>query len=359
MRNNAQLSFDEFDRKHGPYGSSTSPAHEGMQDDYTSSSELCGTCHQVTNPLSTWKNASGASMGHAFPLDTTYEEWKSSSYAAPGGKGCVSCHMEVESGDVRVAAGGPMRSNVRKHTLVGANLWGLQAVQAANPELAKYREAFAASERATQRVLSSAATVEISLSPTYAAPGDTVTATVRVINHSGHKLPTGYADGRRAFVELAVGGEVISGRYDAATAGLIADSQLRVYQAQHGVHGKGPGEHIALHDRIFSDTRIPPAGFRATDATRPVGTSWFDDGGGGYRNYDLATYTFTVPSHLSGTAVVTARLLYQSTTREYVSFLERENRTDDRGRTLASTYAATGKAAPVEMTRASTYLDLY
>ena len=45
--------------------------------------------------------------------------------------------------------------------------------------------------------------------------GDEVVATVRVTNKSGHKLPTGYPEGRRMWLEVAVvdaGGEIPRGR---------------------------------------------------------------------------------------------------------------------------------------------------
>jgi hypothetical protein len=139
----------------------------------------------------------------------------------------------------------------------------------------------------------------------------------------------------------------------------MPDPQLRVYQAVQGISGKGAGEHIALHDRVFLDTRIPPAGFQASVATKPQGTTWFDDGDGGYRNYDLITYRVAVPSNLpAGTAQVSARLMYQTTTREYVDFLSRENRTDDKGIRLKEIYEATGRSSPVEVARGAQPLDV-
>jgi hypothetical protein len=54
------------------------------------------------------------------------------------------------------------------------------------------------------------------------------TATVRITNESGHKLPTGYAEGRRMWLTVrgfdAAGSQVyISGEYDPAT-GILADA---------------------------------------------------------------------------------------------------------------------------------------
>lgn len=353
---NAQILFDPMNTKHGPYGDNPSPAHDVATSAFAGRSELCAHCHQVANPLVRTRDESGADTGQPFALDTTYEEWKQSSWASPGGKHCPDCHMPRHAGMLPVGKFGPLRDDPRTHRFAGGNAWGVDAVIAANPAwAATYAEAFAATRAAAVASLQSAATLEVDPLAARVGPGDRIAVRVRVTNRTGHKLPTGYADGRRVWVELTVdsprGATVASiGAYDAAAARLPEHPQLRVYEALHGIYGRGPEEHLAQHDTVVKDSRIPPAGFSATRATRPVGTTWFDDGAGGLRYYDEAVYDLPAPAE-PGPATVWVRLWYQSTTREYVEFLERENRTDGRGAELKRIWEATARAAPVEMAR--------
>lgn len=65
-------------------------------------------------------------------------------------------------------------------------------------------------------------------------------ARVRVINESGHKLPTGYPEGRRMWLNLKAYDDnnmllFESGAYDPATAVLTQDAQLKVYEARLGL----------------------------------------------------------------------------------------------------------------------------
>jgi hypothetical protein len=204
-----------------------------------------------------------------------------------------------------------------------------------------------------QAMLESAARVTLSAAPTSAHPGDTVQVVARIENLSGHKLPTGYADGRRVWLEVALvdasGAEqVISGRYDDATARLDdTDPQLRVYEAVHGRSGIGPEEHLALHDTVVRDTRIPAREMMASDPIAPVGRDYSGGVNGTLRNDDVATYSVTIPSTANGSITLRVRALYQSTTAAYVEFLEHENHTDDRGTRLRTAWEASGRATPI------------
>jgi hypothetical protein len=248
----------------------------------------------------------------------------------------------------------------RTHVFVGGNSWGLDAVLGTLPDAGAVAKAFARTKTETLRMLSSS--VELSVTaPTGIQPcGTSVEVRVRARNLAGHKLPTGYADGRRVFLQVLAEGAVVTGAYDEATHTLVPDSQLRVYQARHGRFADGPGEHLALHDTIFEDTRIPPAGFAPTEATRPVGVTWFDLADGGTADY--GEVAVQIPLFAGdcqrGTLGVEARLFYQSTTREYVEFLEAQNQTDGRGAALASIWNATGHAAPVLMASANDVVAL-
>ena len=351
---NAQLTFEPSLTFHGPYDS-VSPAHPTVKDPVVSQSNLCGQCHQVSNPV-----IRRAGTTRPFPLDTTYSEWLQSAYSSgPGARTCQSCHMEVQQGDLVVAKDTTVtRTNPLKHTFAGANIWGLAAVQAADPTRAEFASDFAATSAAALRSLQSAARVEL-LPPSGPVPaGSEVELRVRVTNLTGHKLPTGYGDGRRVFIELSVGDQVVSGRYDATAGDLVPDVQLAVFEAVHG-RADGGLDHLALHDTIFKDTRIEPLGFQPDADTAPVGIAFLKGADGGALGAVEWTYRVTFPAELAGDAgVVTAKLFHQATSRDYVEALAQANATDSAGTQLLSIWNSTGQAAPVEMTRATQSIPL-
>jgi len=349
---NAQLTFDPSFTVYGPYTNVDSPAHTGVQDPAVSQSSLCGQCHEVRNPA-----LKRAGTQRPFPLDTTYSEWLHSAYSTgAGAKTCQSCHMVRETQDLLVAKGGPLRPTPSRHAFVGGNVWGLDAVRAAAApgELAGLDAAFAANRTAALQNLAAAADVQILL-PDGPLPVDTdVLVKVRVFNRTGHKLPTGYADGRRVFLELRVNDQVVSGAYDGDAGILLADPQIAVFEAAHG-RSDGGLDHLALHDTIFKDTRIEPLGFVPDQDTAPVGITFLRDADGGSMGAVEWTYRIRFPGSAlaGGTGTIEARLFHQATTREYVEALAAANGTDGKGDQLHAIWAATGRAAPVLMTTAS------
>jgi hypothetical protein len=356
---NAQLTWEYGNDKYGPYENISSPAHEGSPSSFTGSSELCGQCHQVQNPIGPWRSADGGILAANFPLDTTYEEWKQSGFARDpkdaGFMSCADCHMarfNPDGGGFLVGKLGPERLAPRRHILVGGNLWGLKAVQAANPNLAQWAEQFAETEALVKQTLAAAAKVELVL-PTVPVTASVTKVKVKVKNLTGHKLPSGYADGRRVVVQLKLDGVPVRGIFDGGA--LVDEAQARVYEILHGKVGVGPEEHLALHDTVVKDSRIPPRGFVATNATRPYGVDWFDLPDGGFSNEDSVDLDVQLPDTATDgqSLQIEAVLLFQATTPHYVQFLAQENRTDDAGRVLLDAWRATGEGAPVELSRAS------
>lgn len=375
---NAQLVFGyEIDPdeqkliKYGPYENVISEHHGGKKEPSLSNSRFCGQCHQVTNPEVMLRDASGTPTTIEFPLDTTFEEWASSDFrdGGPSEKSCVDCHMRRKEGELSVAKFGPPRTNPRDHLIVGGNHWGIQAVMAADKNLAAERAAsFQLALDRTLESLASAASVTLVEAPQQAAPGDEITVTVRVENLTGHKFPTGYAESRRAWIAVFLVDEAgverpLLGGYDADTGEIQHEPPTHEYRAVHGrwnnEAGKGEKEeHLALHDMIISDTRIPPKGFRASRTTEPTQEIDFSDGNGGYRNYDEASFTLTVPADAFGAQTLSARVYYQSMTREYVEFLRSENVTDDTGEKLMAIYEETGEAPPILVASEDAAIDL-
>ncbi len=362
---NGQYVYSTSDVRFAQYADSVSMRHGAGASTFTSGPALCGTCHELANPLVHRRALDGSDTGEPMPLDTTYSEWAASAFARTGtasARDCEDCHMPRSPVDGFVSTeGGSLRTTPERHDFAGGNVWGILLVRdtRADPALAPFYDLAALRAR---QMLESAAALEITTAPADAAPGDTVHVATRIENRAGHKLPTGYADGRRVWLEVALidarGVEtVVSGRYDAAE-GLLdtSDPQLRVYEAVHGRVGVGPEEHLALHDTVVRDTRIPAREMVASSAIAPVERDYAGGAGGALRNDDSATYAIDIPRDASGTLTVRVRAMYQSTTRAYVDFLARENHTDNRGLALRSAWVISGRAAPIAM--ASTTVTL-
>ena len=361
---NAQLNYsdDIGMTKHGPYDDASSPNHGTVQDLSLADSRFCGQCHQVTNPERLLKDAAGVDTPLEFPLDTTYEEWAASDYADGGASAmsCIDCHMQKKVGEHPVTNlfGSPLRTDPRDHALVGGNHWGILAVMEANPDrVAEYGPSFQLALARTLDSLASSAAVTLVEAPARVAAGEQFNVTVRVENLTGHKFPTGDAESRRAWIALSLVGEgnqevALVGGYDAVTGEIQEDPPTHVYRSVHGRWDAASGmgqkdEHLTLHDMILSDTRIPPRGFIPSQATMPTAEIDYADGSGGYRHYDEATFAVTAPGGISGAITLSARVYYQSMTREHVEFLKDANVTDTRGDDLEAIYLATGEAPPI------------
>jgi uncharacterized protein (TIGR03382 family) len=339
---NGYLFWDPGLAKHGPYNDADSPAHTTIADPFTSSAKLCGQCHELANPRVNMKDMNGADTGKPFPLDTTYTEWSASAFASGAdAKSCIDCHMRKATGDVQLSsfASAKTRSSPRTHFLVAANVWGMDAVRAAEPALASMRTlAFDTAKTEALATLKTALKVEITGAPAMAARGDAVMATVRVTNLTGHKFPTGYADGRRGTLRVQL--------LDGMTS--VASVDARIYETVQEEFMPKREWHIALSDVITKDTRIPPKGF-VPGPTTPIIGATFGDG------FDDVPVMLSVPADLSpeaGTLTLVATVLYQSTVPEMIDELAAANKTDMRGQTLKIVYAATGNGAPIPIATA-------
>jgi len=359
---NARLIWDPRDVRHGPHSDADSPAHAASESPFGSSSEFCGQCHEVLSPTRTLHDLDGTDTGFPYPLDTTYTEWKSSAYARPGdsARGCIDCHMPRAKGSALTLSTYPSalsRPEPRTHLLVGSNEWSIEAVMRANPELVLARqEGFDAAKNATRALLQSAVAIEVSAPP--ASEGATsVAVTVKVTNLSGHKFPTGYADGRRAFLQVelsdAVGNSLgMVGKYDTATQTLVGEPG-RVWeavQAEQKADGSQHEWHIVKNDVVLKDTRIPPLGFtpgvgRDQRVTAAVGADFGPVGAS--RNFDQVTVQVPTLAPLApGMVQITARVFFQSTVRAFIEELATVNVTDQRGSDLRRIWQDTGHAAP-------------
>ncbi|MEE4272289.1 MAG: hypothetical protein V2I67_11475, partial [Thermoanaerobaculales bacterium] len=280
----------------GPYdyvGGDPPPPHSWQQSPYHVSSDNCGNCHNVTNPVLTLIDSNGNDTGVPVPVERTFMEWQQSRFAAPGPGHvtCQNCHMPDATHDPAYPSISPdinRTGDLPIHQLVGGNSWIPQVLKGEYPALGRDAELDATTTWAEQ-MLQAAATVEIA-APAVAEIGEDLQVGVRVTNLSGHKLPTGYPEGRRMWLDIVVrdeGGDTVwrSGAWDPATGALAEDPQLKAYEMKPGIwdfNGTDqcdtenldgdPLFHFVLNDCIALDNRIPPEGFTggADIQTMPV-----------------------------------------------------------------------------------------
>lgn len=343
---NGQYTVADDTVRRGPLPDPFAP-HETELSLYHEDSALCGLCHDVSNPLR-----------DGLPIERTYSEWAASAFAEEGTT-CQTCHLPTTSGHACGARDAPPR-DVHLHELAGGNAWIPLVLAGEHPELGR-DAAYLRTHEAALRQLESAAALTVRL-PEVATAGDTLSFHVRVENLTGHKLPTGYPEGRRMWLEVEArdaAGRVLlrSGAYDAGEGRLVRDALLRTYEVRMAADGV-EGFHFILQDEILEDGRIPPRGFVAAPDTAPIGRTYPALADGTLANWDDAPYELALGDDVEGPVVVTARLWYQTTSREYVEFLRDQNRSDDAGQRLADLWNRYGRSAPVEMARAESTLNV-
>lgn len=345
------------------------PPHGWKQDPFLGTSHFCGTCHDVTTPdtsegpLRTLILGDGTDTGIPFPIERTFSEWLNSDFGAPlfrdgfgsvaperpalpRGQTCQHCHMrKSEDKDARACNfedPGSRTGDMSVHEFVGANTWIpaiLRDEYGLDREAAFDRTIGWAVEMLTER----SAAIEMFVESFDGAPG-TLQVRVRVTNLAGHKLPTGYSEGRRMWLNLRVvdndGVQVFeSGAYDAATAVLTEDPQAKVYEVLQGIWNRngndtcdvddGAGRklfHFVLNNCVAKDNRIPPAGFSGGSdlEIRPVGYTYPEVRPGVLAHWDDTTYTVPVGGSVALPLTVTATLRFQISSKEYIEFLRDE-----------------------------------
>jgi hypothetical protein len=365
----------------GPFTDPAAP-HSFYVSSFHRRAEFCGTCHDVSNPAFE-KDANGNYVPNAMdapatnfsphfmaPVERTFSEWKASAYNTLAGvhapqfagnkadgmvSTCQDCHMRDVNGQGANPAnnpGVPIRTNLPLHDMTGGSVWLPTVLPAIYSNQVNATALQAGAQRAVQ-LLTNAASLAIA-----DAPG---ALKVIVTNECGHKLPTGYPEGRRIWLNVRFFDEsnallAESGGYDAATGVLTNDSQVKIYEVHPAIETNlaialglppGPSLHFVLNNEIYSDNRIPPRGF--TNAA-------FAEFGGAPAHYSYADGQYwdeTAYALPAGAVRAEVRLYYQSTSKEFVEFLRDENHTNSKGQDMFNIWNDHGKCPPDLMAAAS------
>jgi MYXO-CTERM domain-containing protein len=337
--------------KRGPWAyppGGPSPEHETIEDlSLLGTSAACGTCHDVTTARER-VDAEGIGMGTPFNEQRTYSEWLNSSFAGSGGQSCQDCHMPAIEDAVGckefATLGESHAQGGRLHQLVGANVGAMRALRSLyGSEGTLEIDDFFYDESilAATALLESAAELEVDFPAGYEVGAATLGLPVRVINRSGHKLPTGYSEGRVMWIEFTVryGDELLEslGLWDPASGVIGFDEDgVRRYEALAEDADDGTTLHLLRNNRWIVDNRIPPQGLSVNPQTDPVGGRYTaQDGIWPHEDSFELDYQPAEPTQLLPDAPLevemTVRLLYLVNTSEYLEFLAEENHSNQAG----------------------------
>ena len=387
---NAMMIVDPADNRRGPF--TLSPPHTALRTDFlgqnanaVTEARLCGTCHNVDNPVLSWDDvrqqywpnqadlaAPAFDKGQLFPIERTFDEWLNSEYAATGVfapqfagskadgivRTCHDCHMRRATGLAAEAQYNPVARDcvstgcLPEHDLAGGNTWTPQLLQDMRWRLHSADQAAYLNTTVgrAREMLQKAATLTMTLTDN----GVNKIATIRVINQTGHKLPTGYPEGRRMWLNIKAydaNNNLLyeSGAYNPLTGQLTEDADIQLYEVKQGLTSElaallklpaGASFHFVLNNTMLKDNRIPPRGYTQAafdqPGLRPIGAVYTD---GQY----WADAEYTLPLD---TARVTAILYYQTASKEYIDFLRANGGVD--GSTLGALWD-TSKSPPEVM----------
>jgi hypothetical protein len=360
-------------------------SHSVLYSRFHKSAVQCGSCHDVSNPaLANALIAPGTSETQAaasyYHIERTFSEFMLSAYAQAGGaptnpvlheegiihaSSCQDCHMPTTTGKAANKNSAPVRDDLRVHDLTGGNVWmsrilasldqspGNPLADAYNYELLNgTRYPAAVIDVAGLQGLGQALSDGAARAQEHLEHAATLVTTgpnsLRIINNTGHKLISGFPEGRRMWLNIRcydASGQLIDAinpyeplvisRDAEQNPGYISGGLLQrdrddlVFEAkmQSELTGETNSFHMVLATSRYKDNRIPPKGFNIAQAKgrlaqpRAAGAdalNYFSPAeyAGGYHDVQ-----FTPPT---GTAAWEARLYYQSTSYEYIRFLRDE-----------------------------------
>ncbi len=430
--------------KLGPYADAE-PKHQFLVSKFHRSADFCGTCHDVSNPVvgDLAHNSGAQATGDAVVasgqlggpveakaafnnppykygvIERTFSEFRSGQVSrtrvkdfpnlpadlqdgalkavyqaasaagnldyedgAPRYYSCQSCHMRPVVGQAANKRGIATRTDLPLHDLTGGNYWMPVVIDYLNTR-GQLRLGGNMSQSTIDAMLDGAlrAREQLALAASLKWDGS---STLRVINHTGHKLISGYPEGRRMWLDIKfyndagiqvdevgaygpipvsdpiAGGKTIYSIVD------LEDPRNRIYESRYGMTqewaaqlighgydagialeydrltgavedslgalaGEAPGAseetfHFVLNNIIVRDNRIPPYGFSYEEARGRNALPVPADQYGGGPTYDYwDTVDIGAMAGAVGATSATIDLLYQPTSWEYIQFLAHAN----------------------------------
>ena len=373
---NGMYIADSDNAKRGPFADAEA-RHQVFYSPFHQDSSFCGTCHDVSNPVYV-RDSNGNYVPNEFdqpspdfnpysqfPVERTFSEWQVSEYNTTQGvyapqfggnksyvSTCQDCHLRDVTGLGCNKPGVPTRDDLPLHDMTGGNTFIPDLINTLFPGEPDPAALDSGIVRA-RAMLQKATSMNLSA----VQQGDFYQVGVNIVNETGHKLPSGYPEGRRIWINVRAynqNNDIIyeSGAYDTSTAELVHDQDIKIYEIKPGISGDlspivnlpiGPSFHFVLNDSIFKDNRIPPRGFTNADfetiQSPPVAYAYSD---GQY--WDDTAYLIPGAS-----ARVVVTLYYQTVSKEYVEFLRDENATNDWGDNFYNLWESNGKSPPEVM----------
>jgi hypothetical protein len=364
----------------------TAARHQIQYSRFHKSRDFCHSCHDVSNPiLQNLAAGLGTSAGTEqfaaasfFHVERTSSEFLLSAYGRGAGAAtnagfpgvawaakCQDCHMRDVSGRAANKSDVPVRSDLALHDFTGGNTWISGILASADPNYAaaydpynyrilsgqKYAGARidvagisgsgAALDRGQRRALE-----QLDMAATLSEIADTASAvTVRIQNNTGHKLISGFPEGRRMFLTvtwydaegavigetnpyepLVVNRDAVGNAVYVSGGTLSAPVEELVFETKmsSNITEQSSTFHFALADDRYKDNRIPPKGFDISNAAERIAQPRWG-GADAYDYFTPAEYaggyhdvTLTKPPGAAGYA---AALYYQTTSKEYIEFL--------------------------------------
>jgi len=259
---NGMFVFDPNSHRRGPFDDTVSQ-HTALHSPFHQDAALCGTCHDVSNPVFIRDGTNTEYVANAFdtppdtdsveilmPVERTYSEWFHSAYNSSNGvfapqfagnkdggmvATCQDCHMsDILGHGANPNLPGltvPERTDLPLHDLTGGSTWLPNLLPDVFGLGDKERAALSNGVWRAEYLLRHAARMK--------AEKIDDELRVTVINETGHKLPSGYPEGRRVWINVRFYDESDTlleelGGYDYGT-GVLTNDNTTVYEIHPGI----------------------------------------------------------------------------------------------------------------------------
>jgi hypothetical protein len=360
----------------------TSPMHDFNYSRFHDSKYFCSSCHDVSNSVlasvvfgnDTPERLSPQAYFH---VERTNSEFQISAYGSGGAEAqiegvdfankCQDCHMKEVTGKATRFPSSPERPDLSKHDFSGGNQWMQRILASIDHDSSNF-------DQYNYDILSGAkyngAQIDVQgiqgygdqlLAGSYKSinqledaanltlKNETVDEiTLIVNNNAGHKLISGFPEGRRMFLNIkfynATGyllGEInpyeplftiqdTNGDEQYVSGGNLTKTHNEMVwecEMTSSLSGEEKTFHFVLGTDRYKDNRIPPKGFNTSEMySRMIQPRWEGEDAPDYFTADeyAGGYDRLIIDKPQDTAYWNATLYYQTTSREYIEFLRDE-----------------------------------